>query len=291
MRSPIVSVVIPHYNDLHRLALCLESLGRQTMPCNQFEVIVADNNSVGGVAAVKQIAPDAIVIPAFEQGAGPARNAGAAIARGLYLAFIDSDCIADKDWLHEGIAALENFDYIGGQVVTTIANAKYPTAAEAFEAVFAFNFKKYIEKHRFSGSGNLFVPQVIFRRVGGFRAGVSEDVDWCRRANAMGFSLGYAERAIVYHAARREWSELTRRWDRQMLEDIRLAAEQPGWQLRWVAHAAMVAISPLAHWLCVLSSRRLVGFRAKSRGLSGLLRIRSYRSCRMIRLLLRQPLK
>jgi GT2 family glycosyltransferase len=287
----LVSVVIPHYNDLQHLARCLESLRCQTIPRERFEVIVADNNSSGGVTAVQQIAADIIVVPASEQGAGPARNAGVAVARGVHLAFIDSDCVADRDWLREGIAALDRFDYVGGQVVTTITSAEYPTLAEAFEAVFAFNFKKYIEKDQFSGSGNLFVPRAIFERVGGFRARVSEDMEWCRRANAMGFALGYAERAIVYHPARREWSDLMRRWDRFMVEDIRLAMERPGWQLRWITHAATVAISPFGHWLQVVRSRRLVGLRAKYRGLLGLWRIRSYRSFRMIYLLIHQPPK
>jgi GT2 family glycosyltransferase len=230
-----------------------------------------------------------IVVPAPEQGAGPARNAGAATARGTHLAFIDSDCIADKDWLHEGVAALGRFDYIGGQVVTTISNIRNPTRAEALEAVFAFDFRKYIEKDNFSGSGNLFVPRTVFERVGGFRAGVSEDVEWCRRANAMGFRLGYAERAIVHHAARREWGELTRRWDRMMLEDVRLAMERPAWRLRWLAYSAIVGASPLAHWLPVLRSHRLMGWRAKWRGLLGLLQIRTYRSHRMICLLVHPP--
>jgi GT2 family glycosyltransferase len=284
-----VSVVIPHYNDLQHLVRCLESLRRQTISRERFEIIVADNNSIGGVAAVEKIAPDIIAVPAPEQGAGPARNAGAAVAHGIYLAFIDSDCVAHQDWLREGIAALDRFHYVGGQVVTMISSAEYPTPAEAFEVVFAFNFKKYIEKDKFSGSGNLFVPRAVFDQVGGFRAHVSEDMEWCRRANAMGFTLGYAERAIVYHAARRDWSDLTRRWDRFMVEDIRLAMERPGWQLRWITHAVIVAMSPLGHWLRVLRSPRLVGRRAKCRGLLGLLRIRSYRSYRMIYLLIYQP--
>lgn len=287
--APLVSVVIPHYNDLNQLAHCLESLRRQRFSRDGFEVIVADNNSVGGVAAVERIAPDVLVVPAPEQGAGPARNAGAATARGTHLAFIDSDCIADENWLREGTAALERFDYVGGQVITTMENAKHPTQAEAFEAVFAFNFKKYIERDKFSGSGNLFVPRAIFERVGGFHALMTEDVEWCRRANAMGYRLGYAERAVVSHAARREWSELMRRWDRMMLEDIRLAMERPRWRLRWSIHAAVVAVSPLVHWLPVVRSRRLIGLRAKACGLLGLFRIRAYRSYRMLGLLVNPP--
>ena len=250
---------------------------------------MADNNSPGGVAAVELIAPEATVVPASEQGAGPARNAGAAAARGSHLAFIDSDCIADQNWLREGMACLDQFDYVGGRVITTVRDAKRLTPAEAFEAVFAFDFEKYIHKDKFSGTGNLFVPKVIFEQVGGFRAGVAEDIDWCHRANAMGFRLGYAEHAIVYHAARREWSELTKRWDRVIIEMIRLAMERPGWRLRWAVYAAIVAVSPFAHWLPILRSRRLVGFGAKCRGLFGLLRIRTYRSYRMVCLLIDPP--
>lgn len=284
----LASIIIPHYNDLENLGQCLDSLRYQIFDREQFEIIVADNNSISGVTAVKQSAPDCIVVPAPVQGAGPARNAGVAVARGIYLAFIDSDCIAENNWLAEGIAALERFDYVGGRVITTFGKGRV-TPAEAFEVVFAFNFKKYIEKDKFSGSGNLFVPRAVFERVGGFRARVSEDVEWCRRANAMGFRLGYAERAIVYHAARRDWSDLTRRWDRVMREDIRLAMEQPGWRIGWVAHAAIVAASPLGHWLAVLSNRRLIGLRAKAFGLLGLLGIRAYRGFRMICLLVHPP--
>lgn len=286
---PSVSVIIPHYNDLDNLQLCFECLRHQTLPRERFEIIVADNNSVGGVRAVERIAGDAVVVTAPEQGAGPARNAGVAIARGAVLAFIDSDCLADKDWLLEGMLALERFDYVGGQVITKVGRPQEITPAEAVEAVFAFNFKKYIEKDGFSGSGNLFVPKVIFGRVGGFRAGISEDIDWCRRANALGFRLGYAERAIVFHSARREWAELKRKWDRVLVETIRLARERPGWWFRWIGYAGIVAVSPLAHSITVICSPRLIGVRAKCCGLLGLLRIRSYRSYRMLCLLVRPP--
>jgi GT2 family glycosyltransferase len=287
--SPFVSVIIPHYNDLDHLEGCLESLRLQTLPRERFEVIVADNNSVGGIHAVECIAPDVTVVPAPQQGAGPARNAGAAMARGTVLAFIDSDCLAGEDWLLQGIAALERFDFVGGRVITTIGPLQEITPVEAVEAVFAFNFKKYIEKDGFSGSGNRFVPKAIFDRVGGFRAGVSEDIDWCRRAHVLGFRLGYAERAIVSHSARREWRELKTKWDRILVETILLARERPGWRLRWIGYAAIVGGSPLAHWITVVRSPRLIGLRAKCYGILGLLWVRSYRSYRMLYFLIRRP--
>jgi GT2 family glycosyltransferase len=286
---PSVSVVIPHYNDFENLARCLESLRQQTYSWECFEVVVADNNSEDGVARIKRMARDVRVVAADEQGAGPARNAGAAAARGSRLAFIDSDCIADKNWLQEGISALAGFDYAGGQVITKVRNPECVTPAEGYEAVFGFEPKKYIEKNKFSVTASLFVPVTVFERVGGFRSGVSEDVDWCHRANSMGFRLGYAERAIVRHPARWQWAALKRKWDRILVESLRLERERPGWQLRWLGHAIAVAGSPLVHWVSVIRSPRLVGLRAKLSGVIGLLRVRWYRSYRMMWLLVRTP--
>ena len=80
------------------------------------------------------------------------------------------------------IKALKPSDYAESAVITTVANPLQVYASrKLLELVFAFNFKKYIEKDKFSGAGNLFVPKSVFEKVGGFQQGVSEDVDWCWR--------------------------------------------------------------------------------------------------------------
>jgi GT2 family glycosyltransferase len=212
--SDFVTVVIPHYDDLDNLKRCLDRLRRQSWPADRYEIVVADNNSPAGAPAIQRMFPDIRVVAAPEQGAGPARNAGVATSRGDILAFIDSDCFAEGGWLAEGVGALADFDYVGGKVVTAIADPEHVTPAEAYEAVFAFNFEKYIRKDKFAGTGNLFVPKAVFERVGGFKAGVSEDMEWCWRANALGYRLGYAEKAVVQHAARRAWRDFRGKWDR-----------------------------------------------------------------------------
>lgn len=284
---PLISVIIPHYNDLDNLARCLDRLRRQTWPVERREIIIADNNSEGGVAAVEAIAADARVVAAREQGAGPARNAAVAVAQGDILAFIDSDCLATEAWLAEGMAALERFDYVGGEVRICVPDPRRLTPAEAYEMVFAFDFKKYIEQEHYSGTGNLFVPKPVFDRVGGFRNGVSEDIDWCHRANALGYRLGYAEKAIVEHPARRQWRELTRRWDRVIAEMLMLRRERPHWLLAWLGYTALVALSPLAHAVRVLRHERLAGARNKLSGLLALFALRQYRALRMLHFLWR----
>src|SRR6185437_9924334 len=210
-----VSVIVPHYNDLGGLEICLAALGRQSFPAERTEIVVADNNSPQGIAAVeKVVAGRARVVVVTERGAGPARNGGAAASRGEILAFIDSDCRADPAWLAEGLKALEGCDIAGGSVDVLVKDAENMTAAEAFERIFAFNMERYVKEKGFVGSGNLFCRRGVFESVGPFGTGVSEDVDWSHRATAKAFRIGYAPLAAVGHPARRSWDELKNKWSR-----------------------------------------------------------------------------
>jgi glycosyltransferase involved in cell wall biosynthesis len=281
---PFVSVVIPHYNDLARLQVCHTRLLAQNWPREQFEIVVADNNSACGLAAVQDAAPTAVIVPAPVQGAGPARNAGVAASRGTVIAFIDSDCVPEPDWIAEGAAALEHFDFAGGRVFTFAQYPERSTPVESYEIVFNFNFRRYIETIGFTGTGNMFVPREIFDRVGGFRAVVAEDMEWSFRARGLGYRLGYAERAVVGHPARRSWAELERRWDRMLHEDFALIQEQRYGRTRFALKALVMPASVLPHAAKVLGFSELPSMRAKLGAIGVLARLRLWRAARMLRL-------
>ena len=255
---PFVSVVIPHYRDLGGLALCLAALERQTYPSDRFEIIVADNNSPEGEAAVaEEIAGRARLIVVTEKGAGPARNGGVTLATGEILAFTDSDCVPEPAWLAEGIAVLPAYDFIGGRVAVLVADKAHMTPAEAFERVFAFDFKTYIIKKGFTGAGNLLCSRKVFDAVGGFRASVSEDVEWSHRATGKGFRLGYAPGAIVGHPARRTWEELWAKWRRVNAETFSLYRERKAGKLKWLLRSLALPVSAVVHTPKVLASDQL----------------------------------
>jgi GT2 family glycosyltransferase len=264
-KGPSISVVVPHFNDLTNLDKCLSALKRQTIPADQFEIVVADNNSSCGREQVERtISGRALLIVVNERGAGPTRNGGAAVTRGGILAFTDSDCVPEENWLAEGTAALANYDFVGGRVMVSVADEGHVTPTEAFEKVFAFDFESYIHRKGFTGSGNLFVPRAIFNDVGGFRTGVSEDVDWSQRAIAKGYRLGYAPAAVVYHPARRNWSELRCKWERINRERFALELQAPGGQTRWLLRTLLLPLSALAHTPRVLRSPRLTSARERA---------------------------
>lgn len=281
-----VSVVIPHYNDLIRLRLCHARLLAQSWPRDQFEIVVADNNSACGLGAVQEAAPSALVVPAPIQGAGPARNAGIAASRGTVIALIDSDCVPEPDWIAEGVTALDRFDFVGGRVFTFAEVPARPTPVEAYEIVFNFNFRRYIETVGFTGTGNMFVPRAVFDRVGGFRAVVAEDMEWSFRARDLGYRLGYAERAVVGHPARRSWAELERRWDRMLQEDIALIQEQRFGRTRFALKALAMPPSVLPHAVKALRTSELPDMRAKLGAIGILTRLRLWRTARMLQLVL-----
>jgi GT2 family glycosyltransferase len=241
-------------------------------------VIVGDNASPEGATAVADcIAGRARLVTIGERGAGPARNGAVAASRGRILAFIDSDCQADPRWLSEGLAALAGHDFIGGRVKVLVCDPERVTGAEAFERVFAFDFERYITRKGFTGAGNLFCSRATFDAVGGFRTGVSEDVEWSRRAIAAGFRLGYAPSAIVGHPARRNWAELQRKWRRVNAESYQLYAERSGGRLRWLLRSLALPASAVAHSPRVLVSKELTSIGQRLSALATLYRLRLWR--------------
>jgi GT2 family glycosyltransferase len=247
------------------------------MPRDEFEIVVADNNSHCGIEAVEKVCAGlARVVPAPIQGAAEARNAGVRASRGRRLAFIDSDCRPCPEWLERGIKALDDADMVGGRV-DVVVDGENPTAVEAFEMVFAFNYKRYIEKVGFSVTANMFVSRDILDKVGGFRVGVPEDVDWGHRALDLGYRWRYAPDARVAHPARRDWADLTRKWRRLINETYTAAREKPFGNLRWILRSWLVLLSPFFHMATVLRSSKLNRFDLRLKAIVVLFRLRCWR--------------
>lgn len=284
---PRVSVIVPHYNDLKGLDICLRLLEQQTFPRGDFEVIVADNASPQGPEAVERaIAGRARMVVVSEKGAGPARNGGVAVARGELLAFVDSDCQAEPQWLAEGVAALANYDFVGGSVSVLVEDPARITPIEAFERVFAFDMESYVRDKNFAGSGNLFCPRTVFDKVGGFRTGVSEDTDWSHRALAEGFRLGYCDAARVGHPARRTWAELHAKWRRINAESFGLFGHGAAGRAKWLLRSLAMPLSAVAHTPKVFASDKLDQMSQRLAALSVLYRLRFWRMADSLRLLL-----
>lgn len=272
-----VAIIIPHYNDVARLERCLEALMPQVGA--DVEVVVADNASTADLGPVRARWPGVRIVVEPRKGAGPARNAGVAATEAPWLMFIDADCVPAPGWLARGRAIADAGAVIGGRVDVFHETPPPLSGAEAFEEVFAFRMRDYLERDAFLGSGNLVTSRAVFDAVGGFRPAVSEDKDWSQRAARAGFRLGFDEAFAVGHPSRRDWAALRAKWRRLTREAFLLDGQ--GARARWALKALLMPASVLAHAPRVLRHPGLTAGE-KARALATLVRIRLARMVWML---------
>ena len=87
--QPELSIIIPAYNAASTLPRCLDSVLSQMSP--NTEIIVVDDGSTDSTAAIAAKYSVQVIAIAVNGGSGPARNRGAAVARGSLLLFLDAD--------------------------------------------------------------------------------------------------------------------------------------------------------------------------------------------------------
>ena len=113
------SVVIPLFNRAATIAEAIESILRQTVSAKEI-IVVDDGSTDNSVGVVKNMASPLVKVLVSERnlGATAARNRGAAVATGRWIAFLDSDDF----WHPEKLAAERAAIASGGDGVTAVAS-------------------------------------------------------------------------------------------------------------------------------------------------------------------------
>jgi succinoglycan biosynthesis protein ExoM len=218
--SPLISVCIPTYRRNDRLRAVLEDLARQSRVPDQ--VVVVDNDPSGGARAVTEqcraAAPfriDYDVQP--EPNIAVTRNRTVALATGEWLAFIDDDERAPREWLQALLHAAQSSNADG---VLAPVEPQVPATAPRWIR----RGKFYDFAHQPEGAvvplkcmrfGNLILRGAILRAEPGpfdARHGLmaGEDVDLLVRLSRKGARITWSERAPVYEPI--EPGRLSLRW-------------------------------------------------------------------------------
>ncbi len=164
MRS--ISIIIPAYNAETTLGHCLQGLAGQTI--KPLEIIVVNDASTDGTVEIART--HNILCHSLNgspKGPGAARNAGVRIARGSFLAFIDSDCIPPADWLEKLTAPLSS------TVVGAVGSGYSTGFGKNFWQCFCYeelNFRRKNMGGRVKTlvSNNFACRKNVFEEVGGF---------------------------------------------------------------------------------------------------------------------------
>lgn len=168
-----VSFIIPSYNSLSTLPRTLDSILRQTVPAEDFEIIVVDSSDDEMAKKHLQVAAsEQIRVISLEKKTMPAegRNIGAKQAQGELLCFIDSDVILSPDWLSTVLTAFDDGCRAGGGSILISASQENNRIALA---QLYLQFNEYLtgrdrEERQFVPSCNMFCDRQIFVESGGF---------------------------------------------------------------------------------------------------------------------------
>lgn len=96
---PLISVIVPAYNEEKNIAACLAALEQQDFARDQYEIVLVNNKSTDRTKAVAQTFSRVRVVDEPKQGYVHALIRGANEAQGSILAFTDADTVVPKDWL------------------------------------------------------------------------------------------------------------------------------------------------------------------------------------------------
>ena len=203
-RVPKVSVVVCSYNGAATLRGCLEALQKVDYP--DFEVMVVDDGSKDSTQSIVAEFPLVKNILQPNRGLSVARNVGMQAATGEIIAYTDSDCMPDSDWLYFLVSTLLHSSYaaVGGPNLNPPAQGPIPAAVAACPGAPTHVLLSDTEAEHIPGC-NMAYWKSVLEEIGGFDPEfrtAGDDVDLCWRLMQAGHRVGFSPSALVWHHRR-----------------------------------------------------------------------------------------
>lgn len=180
-----LSVVIPAFNEEKLLPRMLGALDT-ALPAWvergwEVEVIVCDNNSTDRTAAIARESGARVVFEPVNQ-ISRARNAGAAVAGGDWLLFLDADSVPTRELLVEAAEVLKD-----GRVMFVGACVSLDGEVRPLARLFLQSWNQLSRTFRWMAGSFVLVEAAAFREVGGFSPSLyaGEELDLSRKLKAL----------------------------------------------------------------------------------------------------------
>ncbi len=200
---PKVTVVVALYNAARTLNECLLSLSKLNYP--NYEVIVVNDGSTDESADIIARYPFR-TITSTNEGISASRNKGMKAATGEIVAYIDSDAMADPDWLSFLVATFQESDVaaVGGPNLVPsddnwIAKCVYRSPGGPTQVMLDDKFAEHIP------GCNMAFKKWALEEIEGFDpvfTTAADDVDLCWRLLEKNYCIGFSPSAVVWHRRR-----------------------------------------------------------------------------------------
>ena len=226
LENPVVSIIIPVYNQWQYTYTCLKSILDNTADV-AYEVIVANDCSTDQTPAMLKKVKGITVINT-EKNLGFIRNCNkaASFAKGQYLLFLNNDTYVTKGWLKALVEPAENDE----KVAIVGAKLLYPDGSLQEAGCIVWNDEKDLALNygRYQNSNNyefnfirevdycsgccILVRRGVFEQLGGFNEiyapAYSEDTELAFVARSMGYKVSYQPQSVIVH-----YEGATHGWD------------------------------------------------------------------------------
>jgi GT2 family glycosyltransferase len=214
--KPIVSVIIPVYNNVDVTARCLQSITDTWFASMQVQIIVVDDGSTDATPELLASLPGLDYVRlSGNHGFVRACNRGAGVARGTYICFLNNDTVVRDAWLDLVVPTLENDSTIGAAGSKLV----YPDGKlqEAGNIIWrdgtGWNYGRgenpedprynYVREVDYCSGAALLVRRALFEQLGGFSEeyvpAYYEDADLCFGIRSLGFRVVYQPHSEVVH--------------------------------------------------------------------------------------------
>ena len=195
------SVIIPAYNAQKTIKQCIEALQQQSV--KPLEIIVVSDGSTDETEKIVSQIMGARLLTQKNSGPAVARNKGARTAKGEIIVFIDSDCIADKNFIKFMLEPFKDSGISGVQGSYKIKQKEL--IARYTQIVIEMSYEK-MAKQKFIdhiGSYAAAYRRKDFLALNGFNESYpkasGEDTEFSYRMSGQGKKLVFYPKAFVYH--------------------------------------------------------------------------------------------
>jgi glycosyltransferase involved in cell wall biosynthesis len=202
---PKISVVVCAYNAEPTMRECMESLTKLAYP--NYEAVIIDDGSTDRTGAIADEYPQFKVIHQPNRGLSVARNVGMTAATGEIIAYLDSDAVADPDWLTYLAWKFKTSSHVGvgGPNLPPpeddwMANCVAAAPGSPTHILLDDEIAEHIP------GCNMAFRREALAEVGGFDpmyTAAGDDVDICWRLQDRHYTIGFSPAAIVWHHRRK----------------------------------------------------------------------------------------
>lgn len=210
----VISIIIPNFNGLKLLKICLQSLKKQTF--KNSEIIIVDNGSTdSSVAFIKENYSSCQIIQLDKNyGFAKAVNEGIKKSKGKYVVLLNNDTEVDKNFLKHlvetadqqdvGFLTAKRFNYYKRNLIDS-AGDDMDSAGHLILRGFGQKNSAEFDKSGYiflASGGSCLIKKEVFEKIGYFDEDYfmyMEDADFFFRAQLAGFQGWYEPRAVVYH--------------------------------------------------------------------------------------------